>query len=112
MSKSPKWIEEMIPKLQTVLDCELGSYSRGWCCTKHELEFSPEELELCSISVSFRQHQHPEELLRVVYKIARHEAQSAKYVVVHMRADQTGFVLAVKPRKEVPDDEGELNVPL
>jgi len=80
---------------------------------KHELEFSPEELELYSIRVELQPHHQPEKLFKLIYKTLKAEVKAAgTHELIHLRADPSGFVLALRATKEEPTDDGELNVPI
>lgn len=111
MQRPPKWIEELVRMLSAIAPAEICGHRGGWCCAKHELDFSPDELDIYDVEVQFKPHQDPEVTLRHIYDVAKQGARAAKtHEVVHFQASPSGFVLSIKPTGRSPDDKGGLNV--
>jgi len=100
--------------LNMVAPSEIRESRVGWCCTKHELEYSPAELELFDVAVEWQPHHQPvEKWARSIYTRVQKAAKTYRtHEVVHFSATPDGFVLAIKPSDVHPDDKGDLNIDL
>lgn len=108
-----EWVEELVGKLNSLIPTQINERRSGWCCVKHELDYSPKELTLIEIGVEFQLHHYPviEKFLRMIYKIVQQEAKEAKtHELVHFLSNPTGFTLAIKSIDVRPEEKGDLNV--
>lgn len=110
----PEWLNELLVWVSMIAPAVVRESRTGWCCTKHELEYSPTELELFDITVEWRPHHRPlEKWARSVYAQAQKTIKAFRtHEIVHFSASQDGFVLAIKPADIHPEDKGDLNIDL
>lgn len=109
----PSWVEGLVRKLGSLIPAQINGQRNGWCCVKHELDYSPKELTLIEVGVEFQLHHYPvvEKFLRMIYKIVQQEVKESKtHELVHFLASPTGFTLAIKPIDVHPEEKGDLNV--
>jgi hypothetical protein len=114
-SSPPRWVLGLVGKLNSFIPTQIDRQRSGWCCVKHELDYSPKELTLIEVSVEFQLHHYPviEKFLRMIYKIVQQEVKEAKtHELVHFLANPTGFTLAIKSIDVRPEEKGDLNVDL
>ena len=106
------WVNDVVSSLGKVIPMRVESFTRGWCCLKHEIEFGPEEFDLVTIPVQLSQHQRPEQTLRAVYNVFTQAAkQSGQHKIIHFKANPTEIVVALQ---KIPKEDatGKLNVDL